>query len=471
MPKAKKKKSGSKGDKEVPLLTVQGVLRLEKSFVTAMHEDADVIKVKPKESEEAKELRLVPGESEHDLVDYRIGYDVGPSNPFPTNEPEKVIYEAQKKADAKIDAFEAMKEQSEQERKERELKFRQENLIPESELKPPGDDQDQEPEVEDQNPKELDPDNPENYILPLAMSNSVPKEASTPHDFEHVNEESQEPLCMNESQSYLVPTMKPLPDEQQFGKDMVLSVALEHEEKRRKKKSKKEDFEEEEVDNAGNDIIYSLDEMTRIKNQDDQVVQGPDVNQDEIIKAKAEQEAKSLLDAYWKFVNDNDKDFNGWTYLLQHVENIDVLDEIRRAYNDFLPRFRYCFAYWIRYSELEIKHGNYERGLEILHTALKDIPMSIELWIAYLELYHKMYSKHLENFDETFREQCESAIMKVGMDFRSDDIWERYIEWEHERNNLKFITEIYNRLIGVPTKLYNKHWDNFIAHVRDHHPR
>ena len=85
MPKAKKKKSGSKGDKEVPLLTVQGVLRLEKSFVTAMHEDADVIKVKPKETEEAKELRLVPGESEHDLVDYRIGYDVGPSNPFPTN--------------------------------------------------------------------------------------------------------------------------------------------------------------------------------------------------------------------------------------------------------------------------------------------------------------------------------------------------------------------------------------------------
>ena len=377
MPKAKKKKSGSKGDKEVPLLTVQGVLRLEKSFVTAMHEDADVIKVKPKETEEAKELRLVPGESEHDLVDYRIGYDVGPSNPFPTNEPEKVIYEAQKKVEAKIDAFEAMKEQSEQERKERELKFRQENLIPESELKPPGDDdQDQVPEVQDQDPKELDPDNPENYILPLAMQSqaktSTPDDlemqskakTSTPDDLEQENDESQEPF-LDESQSYLVPTMKPLPDEQQFGKDMVLSVALEHEEKRRKKKKKEVIEEDLEVDNAGDDFIYSLDEMTRIKNQD-QVVQGPDVNQDEIIKAKAEQEAKSLLEAYWKFVKDNDKDFNGWTYLLQHVENIDVLDEIRRAYNDFLPRFRYCFAYWIRYSELEIKHGNYERGLGMI---------------------------------------------------------------------------------------------------------
>ena len=135
--------------------------------------------------------------------------------------------------------------------------------------------------------------------------------------------------------------------------------------------------------------------------------------------------------------------------------NIDVLDEIRQAYNDFLPSFHYCFAYWIKYSELKIKHGNYERGFEILHTAL------IDLWIAYLEVYHKMYSKHLENFDEVFREHCESSVLKVGLEFRSDDIWERYIEWEHERNDLKFITEIYNQLIGVPAKLYNKHWDIF----------
>ena len=47
----------------------------------------------------------------------------------------------------------------------------------------------------------------------------------------------------------------------------------------------------------------------------------------------------------------------------------------------------------------------------------------------------------------------------------------RYIDWELERKNLKYITEIYRRLVSVPTKLYNKHWDNFIAHVRDHHPR
>ena len=47
----------------------------------------------------------------------------------------------------------------------------------------------------------------------------------------------------------------------------------------------------------------------------------------------------------------------------------------------------------------------------------------------------------------------------------------RYLEWETSRKNLRYVTAIYQRLVGVPTKLFNKHWDNFIAFVRDHHPR
>ena len=70
----------------------------------------------------------------------------------------------------------------------------------------------------------------------------------------------------------MIPTMKPLPDEQEFGKDMVLSVALEHESKRRSKKRKKEDIAEDldaEEDDSNDAVednnIYSLDELTKIK--------------------------------------------------------------------------------------------------------------------------------------------------------------------------------------------------------------
>ena len=38
----------------------------------------------------AKEIKLVPGQSEHDSVNYKAGYDIGPSNPNPQNEQEEV---------------------------------------------------------------------------------------------------------------------------------------------------------------------------------------------------------------------------------------------------------------------------------------------------------------------------------------------------------------------------------------------
>ena len=63
--------------------------------------------------------------------------------------------------------------------------------------------------------------------------------------------------------------MKPLPDEQEFGKEMVLSVALEHEAKRRKRKKNVEEVVEED-DNTGDNNIYSLDELTKIRSVEEE---------------------------------------------------------------------------------------------------------------------------------------------------------------------------------------------------------
>ena len=46
---------------------------------------------------------------------------------------------------------------------------------------------------------------------------------------------------------------------------------------------------------------------------------------------------------------------------------------------------------------------------------------------------------------------------------RSDALWEHYIERELEAKNLRFATDLFRRVISIPTKLYNKHWDNFIG--------
>ena len=81
-----------------------------------------------------------------------------------------------------------------------------------------------------------------------------------------------------------------------------------------------------------------------------------------------------------------------------------------------------------------------------------------------------MYSTH-QDFDSLFRDQCERAVSTAGLEYRSDQLWEFYIEKETERKNLRFVTDLFRRVISTPTKLYDKHWDNLIAHVRDYHPR
>ena len=73
-------------------------------------------------------------------------------------------------------------------------------------------------------------------------------------------------------------------------------------------------------------------------------------------EAQSGYDAQKVLEAHWSFVKTNPQDFNGWTYLLQHVEAIDNqdltnlknLDQVRAAYNAFLPLYPYCYAYWIR---------------------------------------------------------------------------------------------------------------------------
>ncbi|CAB4053989.1 PRPF39 [Lepeophtheirus salmonis] len=454
MPNSKKRGKGGGGrsvEKEKPLLTVQGVLRLEKSFISPSHEDADYIEVPGADREKNKtKILLIPGCSEHELVDYKAGYDIGPENPFPTNEPEVRIFEERKAVEKSQEAFQKLKEQSEAEKKARNDAF------------------------------SSHPTNYDNAPLPFGESLQPPGEESheekdkTDTQNQANKDESSESKesCQTENMSRAELDRRVF--EEQSIRNMALSVALEMEEKRKKECSVKEVPEEKSENEDTN--IYSLNQMTvnqLHQEQEDANRVGPQISQDQLVKAAENNpgyDAKMLLESYWSFVKENPRDFNGWTYLVQQAESLDILDEIRLVYNSFLPIYPYCFAYWIRYSDIERKKNNWERSLAILHRGLEAIPLSVDLWITYLELYRKLY-KHHDKFDELFRDKCENAITSVGLEYKSDGLWERYIEWESERKNFRHVTKIFRRLVALPTKLYNKHWDNFIAHIRDHHPR
>lgn len=62
----------------------------------------------------------------------------------------------------------------------------------------------------------------------------------------------------------------------------------------------------------------------------------------------------------------------------------------------------------------------------------------------------------------------ERAIIAAGTDFRSDKLWDAYLNWE---TDLKRITAIYDRMIRIPLQLYSHHFDRFKKHVLAHHPK
>ncbi len=155
----KKKNKVARGEKEKPLLTVQGVLRLDKSFVTAQHDDAGEMIINRGDKVGQEVIQFVPGASEHDLVNYKAGYEVGPANPFPTNEPEKLFFEEQRKVEEINERFEELKKKSEEEKRQRMEKFKRENGAAAAIHAPV-------------NPEDLDPDNPKNYFLPESLKSS-----------------------------------------------------------------------------------------------------------------------------------------------------------------------------------------------------------------------------------------------------------------------------------------------------------
>lgn len=104
-----------------------------------------------------------------------------------------------------------------------------------------------------------------------------------------------------------------------------------------------------------------------------------------------EEETVTELDTHWKAVNENPRDFTSWTYLLDYVEKgvsdficphyksimyccyltlilslfQDDIDNARKAFDQFLSRYPYCYGYWKKLAELEKRHHDLERCMEV----------------------------------------------------------------------------------------------------------
>ncbi|XP_034017499.1 pre-mRNA-processing factor 39 [Thalassophryne amazonica] len=185
----------------------------------------------------------------------------------------------------------------------------------------------------------------------------------------------------------------------------------------------------------------------------------------------AEPELPSEFEKLFKGCEDNPEDFNGWVYLLQYVEQENNIVAVRKAFDVFFYRYPYCYGYWKKYADIEKKHGNIQVAEEVYRRGLQAIPLSVDLWLHYLTFIKDNSDQTDPETEGRIRAAYEHAVLAAGTDFRSDRLWESYVNWETEQQRLANVTAIYDRILGIPTQLYSQHFQRFKEHVQSNNPK
>ena len=69
---------------------------------------------------------------------------------------------------------------------------------------------------------------------------------------------------------------------------------------------------------------------------------------------------------------------------MQYVDSRNELDVGRQVFNSFLNRYPYCYGYWKKFADFEKRNGTPERVFEVFEEGVKSIPLSVDLWIHYI---------------------------------------------------------------------------------------
>ncbi|XP_070692627.1 pre-mRNA-processing factor 39 [Pempheris klunzingeri] len=184
-----------------------------------------------------------------------------------------------------------------------------------------------------------------------------------------------------------------------------------------------------------------------------------------------EGELPADFERLWKAAHDNPQDFTIWTDLLQYCEQESHITASRRALEAFLTRYPLCYGYWKKFADLERRAGYNDKAEEVCIQGLQVIPLSVDLWIHYINLLLGTLDMNLPESPIRIRGVFEDAVQAAGLDFHSDRLWDLYVEWEKEQGNMRNAAAVLDRVLKVPTQLYNTHYDKFKEHLNSHEPK
>ncbi|KAM9356937.1 pre-mRNA-processing factor 39 [Symphorus nematophorus] len=200
---------------------------------------------------------------------------------------------------------------------------------------------------------------------------------------------------------------------------------------------------------------------------------GPDPESFSMHPAAEDEEGELPADfeRLWTAAHDNPQDFTSWTDLLQYCEQESHVTASRRALEAFLARYPLCYGYWKKFADLERRAGYNNKAEEVCVQGLQVIPLSVDLWIHYINLLLGTLDMNLPESPTRIRSVFEDAVQAAGLDFHSDRLWDLYVEWEKEQGNMRNAAAVLDRVLKVPTQLYNTHYDKFKEHLNSHEPK
>ncbi|KAG8146636.1 putative Pre-mRNA-processing factor 39 protein [Naja naja] len=143
------------------------------------------------------------------------------------------------------------------------------------------------------------------------------------------------------------------------------------------------------------------------------------------------------FERYWRATQENPLDFTAWTEL-----------------------YPYCYGYWKKYADMERRFDFIKETEEVFQRGLQSIPLSMDLWIHYITFLQSTLDMNQPDSAQKICGTFEAAVAAAGVDFRSDKLWEMYVEWQKDQGDLKAVTSIYDRVLSTPTQLYSHHWEN-----------
>ncbi len=293
------------------------------------------------------------------------------------------------------------------------------------------------------------------------MSKKSNKEVEDQVQEEQVQEQEQEQEEQVQEQAQEQP-MEQDKEEQEEAKTEEEPQKMEEDSEKKQEEEEKEKKEEETEE--------EVQEPPTKKAKEDDEQEDAEAKAKEKKEQEEEKKRPPELEKFWKAVTDDPADFTGWTYLLQYVDTNGEPWQAREAYDAFLHRYPYCYGYWKKYADYEKRKSTNkkERAMMVFERGIKAIPLSVDLWIHYLNHVKGDYVDQ----PEFVRAQYERALNACGKEWRSDKLWDNYVKWEtSETKNLPAVLKLYDRIIRNPTQGLSHQFEMFRDFVKEHNPK